>query len=311
MSKSTEILISLLTFNSGNFIENCLNSLAEQTDQNFKCFVFDNNSEDNIQEIVKRYPWVTFISTKENKGYTGGHNFAYHFFKKNYPNHKYMMVLNPDTILDRNLIKEFHKLFENNFTLYTCMSKKDKKDKRLWTNKNIHLPSFTFLGRYLKASEFKKGKIYSSFVMGSCFVIDLEKYKGKFLFKDYFMYHDEIELSLRLRLQGKKILATTKSYLIHEHKNQNNLSDKTVFLLEFNRLRLQSELFSDLFTLINLPFYIISRIAIFIIYRPMSQSKEFGRGIQEGLKYFQKNMGKPKAGLFQTLKFLFIDNYKY
>ena len=108
-----------------------------------------------------------------------------------------------------------NKLFKFKNTLYTCVIKKYPNDKKLWTTKNIHLPSFTFLDRYLKDKEFKKGKIYSSFVLGCCFVIDIERYKDKFLFKDYFMYHDEIELSLRLRIRGERIITTTKTYVTH------------------------------------------------------------------------------------------------
>ncbi len=306
-----EILISLLTFNSSTTIEECLHSLENQSNKNFKCFVFDNNSKDNIEELVKKFPDVKFVQIGQNNGYTGGHNFALHYFRKNYPNHRYMMILNPDTILSSNLIEEFQKLFRFNVSLYTCALKKTINDKNLWVNKNIHLPSFTFLGRSIKYSEFKKGFLPSLFVSGSCFVIDLKKFKEKYLFKDYFMYHDEIELSLRLKIRGKKILTSTKGFIIHSPKVQGELSDKAVYLLELNRLKIQSDLFSDIFTLINLPLYIFSRIVIFLIYRPMNQSKEYSKGITDGLLYFQKNINSKKTGLIKTIKFLFIENFKF
>ena len=266
MQKSNEILISLLTYNSAEVIEDCLKSLENQTNKNFKCFVFDNNSTDNIEEIVKKYSWIKFIKTGSNYGYTGGHNFAFKYFKKNLPRFKYMMVLNPDTVLKENLMEEFFKLFKHKVTLYTCMMKKSPTDRKMWTSKNIHLPSFTFTGRYLKNNEYRLGRIKTSFVLGSCFVIDLEKYKEKYLFKDYFMYHDEIELSLRLRLQGETILATTKSYVTHITKKIKDLNNQTVYLLELNRLKLQSDLFSDLYVFLNLPFYLVSRILIFVLF---------------------------------------------
>jgi len=309
MTKSKEILISLLTYNSANTIENCLNSLKNQTNQNFKCFIFDNKSSDNLHEIIKNYPEVNFVQIGKNEGYTGGHNFAINYFRKNYPNHKYMMILNPDTVLSKNLIQEFESLFKHEATLYTCVMKKSLRDKRLWTNSKIHLPSFTFLGRYIKNSEHQKGLIFTSFVMGSCFVVNLEKYLNKNLFKKYFMYHEEVELSLRLRLQGKKILSTTKGYILHIPKKQTELNQKTVYLLELNRLKLQSDLFSDFFTLLNLPFYLISRVIILVIFKPMSHAEEYSRGIRDGLKYLQKNTKSKKAGFFKTLKFLFFKNF--
>ena len=115
------VLISLLTYKSTDVIEKCLKSLENQSNQNFKCFVFDNNSQDNLAEIIKKYSWVTLIKIKENNGYTGGHNFAFNYFKENFPKSKYMMVLNPDIYLPKNLIQGFFNLFRVKETiLYTC-----------------------------------------------------------------------------------------------------------------------------------------------------------------------------------------------
>jgi glycosyltransferase involved in cell wall biosynthesis len=156
-STNNEILISLLTYNSSDFIKQCLDSLRVQSNQNFKCFVIDNNSNDNIAEVLKKYPEVTFIKREVNDGYTGGHNFALNFFRENFPSHQYMMVLNPDTILSPNLIEIFQSNFCKKSDFYTCPMKNTGSDIT-FDSGYIHLPSFTFLAK--KTQNKENGMIY-------------------------------------------------------------------------------------------------------------------------------------------------------
>jgi GT2 family glycosyltransferase len=307
------ILISLLTYKSTDVIEKCLKSLQNQSNQNFKCFVFDNNSQDNLEEIIKKYPWVTLINTKENNGYTGGHNFAFSYFKKNYPKYKYMMILNPDIYLPKNLIQGFFNLFKVKETiLYTCPILYDfNGKKRLRSSTNISLPSFTFFGKDLTKKEVKQKYIKTMFVSGSCFVVNLQKYKYNFLFKDYFMYHDEIELSLRVILDGNENLNTTIENHIHYPK-KHEVSEKVNYLLEVNRLKLQVDVFNHLFVLLNLPFYLVNRFLIILIFKPVKHYLICFKGLKDGLIYFYQNAFKLKVISFEkTVKFLFIENQKY
>jgi GT2 family glycosyltransferase len=317
MLKKPEILISILTYNSTYFIEDCLLSIKNQTSQNFKCFLFDNNSTDNIKEVVSKYKFVEFIQVGKNDGYTGGHNFAFNYFKQNYPKHQYILVLNPDVELETNLLEEYEKLFEKEDVELYSSPVKNPKDNSLHVFKNIHLPSFTFLGKQLKDSEIKKDYINIMFVLGSCFIVNLNKYKSNYLFKDYFMYHDEIELSLRVKLEGGKVLSVTKSSTIHNSRNIHKrtdkveLSDKVVYLLELNRLKLQSDLLSNLFVFLNLPLYIFSRFLITILYKPFKHYKYIFKGLLDGIIYFIKNSKKGKANFYDTLNLIFIENSKY
>lgn len=313
MEITNTILISILTYKSTDVIEKCLESLQNQSNKNFKCFIFDNNSGDNIEEILKKYDWVKLIKLKENSGYTGGHNFAFNYFKKNFPNHKYMMVLNPDIFLSKNLIHEFFSIFKiKEATLYTCPILEDLDGKnKLLILKNIHFPSFTFLGRNLTNIETQKNYLNTMFVLGSCFIVNLEKYSYDYLFRDYFMYHDEIELSVRTLLNGDEILCISHGNHKHFPKNE-QVSAKVNYLLELNRLKFQIDTFNHVVILLNLPIYLLSRVLIILIYKPIAHYPMCFKGMHDGIKYFLRNAFKLKVSSFsKTINFIFIENSRY
>jgi GT2 family glycosyltransferase len=310
MNYSNQILISLLTYNSKASILNCLKSLENQTNKNFKCFIFDNASTDGIENEIKKFKDIEFIQTGENLGYTGGHNFAFNFFRENYPNHQFMMILNPDTLLSQNLLEEYQNLFTEDKILYTCLVKNEYLGENNYVGNFIQLPSFTFIGKILPKSYLSKDFIYNPFVSGCCFIVNFQKIRGANLFKDYFMYHEEIELSIRNRMEGNLIPTVTKSFVVHSVKKDiSNLPYKIIYLLELNRLKLQSDLFHDFFILMNLPFYLLSRIGILLIFKPKYMYKPYLHGILDGLKYWIKNLGKNRKNFRKSVKFLFIDNY--
>ncbi|HHT78457.1 MAG TPA: glycosyltransferase family 2 protein [Actinobacteria bacterium] len=121
------ILIVVVTYNSENFIERCLFSIANQNFKNFTLFVIDNASTDKTVEIVKNYRNAEsrippsnfrFIKLKKNKGFAGAINFAVF---KSLPKRKnietefdYILLINPDMVLDDYSIQNLINIFRGN-----------------------------------------------------------------------------------------------------------------------------------------------------------------------------------------------------
>ncbi|OGF56229.1 MAG: hypothetical protein A2452_13535 [Candidatus Firestonebacteria bacterium RIFOXYC2_FULL_39_67] len=61
-----KISIITATFNSSKTIEDCLNSVSEQTHPDVEHIVIDGGSKDGTIEIVRKYPKVKWISEKDN-----------------------------------------------------------------------------------------------------------------------------------------------------------------------------------------------------------------------------------------------------
>jgi glycosyltransferase involved in cell wall biosynthesis len=66
------ISICIPTYNRPEYLKNCLNSLAKQTDKNFEVCVSDNHSKSNIRKIVKSFKKklnIKFNRNKKNLGF--------------------------------------------------------------------------------------------------------------------------------------------------------------------------------------------------------------------------------------------------
>ena len=56
--------VIIANFNSGKFIDQCIESLKSQTYENMEIIFFDDNSKDNSLEIIKNYKNIEVIENK-------------------------------------------------------------------------------------------------------------------------------------------------------------------------------------------------------------------------------------------------------
>ena len=103
-------LIIIITYNSGGFIESCLESIVSQSYKNWDLLVIDNNSSDDtikkIREFRNQAAWldgqgIKLTRLKKNIGFAGAVNRA--VFKiadaAGQGTYKYLILLNPDISL--------------------------------------------------------------------------------------------------------------------------------------------------------------------------------------------------------------------
>ena len=86
--------ILIVNFNSTTLLRDCLDSVAESTiAERLETIVVDNASTDfDVDELAKRYPWVTWLPQGTNTTYTGGNNIAF-----DHSSADLVLMLNPDT----------------------------------------------------------------------------------------------------------------------------------------------------------------------------------------------------------------------
>lgn len=86
--------IILCTYNSSDTIEQCINSILNQTYEKFNLFVFDDCSTDDTVEKIKAFKddRITIISSKKNIGTYAGKNFVL----KNYCKSRYVALHDSD-----------------------------------------------------------------------------------------------------------------------------------------------------------------------------------------------------------------------
>lgn len=100
----------IVTYNAMKWIEKCISSIKEEH-INLQIIVIDNNSTDNTVEFIKtRFPFVQIFPQKENLGFGGGNNLGYAVAKQNAAS--YVYLLNQDTISYPNTISKLIKISE-------------------------------------------------------------------------------------------------------------------------------------------------------------------------------------------------------
>lgn len=95
-SRSADVTISIVSFNSRDFLVDCLRSTyAEHGGLEVEVIVVDNASTDGSAELIRReFPDVTLIVNEENRGFAAAHNQATRLSSG-----RYLFLLNPDTVL--------------------------------------------------------------------------------------------------------------------------------------------------------------------------------------------------------------------
>ena len=94
-----ELSIIIVNYNVKHFLEQCLLSVEKAIEKiDAEIFVVDNNSVDGSVKLVKeKFPKVNLIENKENTGFSKANNQAINVSKG-----KYVLLLNPDTVVEED-----------------------------------------------------------------------------------------------------------------------------------------------------------------------------------------------------------------
>ncbi|MBN1881342.1 MAG: glycosyltransferase family 2 protein [Deltaproteobacteria bacterium] len=100
----------IVSYNSENHIESCINHISMVEDIVYEIIVVDNDSKDNTKQIVKdKFPEVKLIESHENRGFSWGVNIGVSHAK-----YDYVFILNPDSMVQTRQFKEsLHELSLN------------------------------------------------------------------------------------------------------------------------------------------------------------------------------------------------------
>ena len=207
------INILILNWNSSNDVNNLLHSLEKSIYKNFRIILIHNASEDElaIRSIYVEYKEkfkIDLIINEENYGYAGGNNRGYEFLiKNNYDGD--ILILNPDVIVRPNTINELisaktegvgavmiRTFDEGGNHIYDALSLSNFNQKLVKTNDAI---------------------CDTDYSAGSCFLLDRNVIDEIGLFDEYyFMYWEEVDLSIRMKQAGYKLVSTTLSCVIRK-----------------------------------------------------------------------------------------------
>lgn len=238
--------ISLLIWNGKRFLPFLFNSLINQSFRDFEVFIIDNGScDDSFEWIDKNKKFFNFsyklIKLRKNIGFSAGHNRAI-----SWSNSKYVMLLNQDTYLEKDYIKNIIDFLEKNFQFKSAQGKilmwdfenEDKIDDLIITPLKLkgitniidslgikiyksHLAEE--LGKGLVSEDFSKN--LEIFAPTGCIPIfrreSLENIKinNEYFDEDFFSYKEDVDLGYRMRILGMKSIMIPTSIAYHKRSH--------------------------------------------------------------------------------------------
>lgn len=203
--------VIIVTYNSGKYILDCLNSLKTQEGLKPEIIIVDNNSSDNTIEKIKQSKiTVNLVCQDKNLGFAKANNIGV-----NESQGQYIIFLNPDTELTQK---------DTLFRLKKSLSENPQfaiiGPQLILTDGNIqksvrNLPS---VARAFKEYILSIRNAYSSYlpkcksicevesIVGACIIINRKNFDklGKFNEK-YFLYFEDLELCRQAQKKGLKI----------------------------------------------------------------------------------------------------------
>lgn len=205
-----KVSINLLGWNHREIIGGAINSVLTQTYRDFELIYTDNASTDGSVDYVKKnFPQVKVVANQKNFGYAGGHNLFFSQAKSDY-----VMVLNPDVVLDRNFLQAVIPAFDNR-KVAAVTGKMLRPGSKILDGTGI-MVSRSRRARERGQNEEDRGRYDGKpdvfGVSGTAAIYRreaLEKVKtpragGGFEYfdEDFFAYFEDFDLSWRLRLAG-------------------------------------------------------------------------------------------------------------
>ena len=201
---SNELTVVIVTFKSELKLADCLKSIENKAE----IIVVENSDNKTFKNnLEKQYQNLKCILTGGNKGYAVANNIGLKNVKTSYA-----LVLNPDTILDKNAIDNFLITAKKNLNFWLIGPATDQMNNlKFETNKLAEVDN----------------------IKGFAIFLNLQMFKNDFFDENFFLYFEEMDLCKRVKKKGGKIYLDPTIKVRHTGASSvNNISN---IKLEKNR----------------------------------------------------------------------------
>lgn len=218
MSK-TKVLAIILHWNDYEDTIDCVESLFDSKWKNLEILIVDNNSiGDEAERLQKKFPTIKIIRNKKNLGFAGGNNIGIRNALKN--DSSFIFLLNNDAKVKKNCIPELIKKVNNPTTgiavpkIYNQGTKKIQSCGDYFNKK---------LGLSLHLKKNSKQAFEVNAASGAAMMIKLDVIEKVGLFDEkFFAYYEDLDLCLRMKNKGYKILAVPSAEAEHKLSSSTN-----------------------------------------------------------------------------------------
>jgi GT2 family glycosyltransferase len=229
--------VVIVTYHSEKHIGTCLASVFSQNIP-IRVVIVDNASKDKSLEIAERFPDILVLKNDTNEGFSKAVNRGVQRLLED--GVEYILLLNPDTHLEKNSLHHMMKTLENDSKrmivqpLLTLM--KEPKIMNTWGNeyKGFGIVS---LGGYRKPVPTQEDKMIQ-YASGACMLVRSEAFRKRGLLDErYFLYFEDTEFSERIRKGGDEIWLSSEAKVRHDYRKPLSLRKLGSYLKSWTRFR--------------------------------------------------------------------------
>lgn len=225
------ISIIIVTWNSYQFLSSLLQSLQNQTFQDFRVFIIDNGSTDeSLSYLRNNYPQIAILENRKNLGFCRAYNQGIKITKN-----EFVLCLNQDIILSENFLEKLMKVAEKDQRIGSLGGKllrfKNPEEELKDKNSSDIIDSTGILAfktrRFINQGEgeIDKGQynrqeevfgISGAAVLYRRSALEDVKIADEYFDEDFFAYKEDIDLAWRLRLAGWKVIYVPEAIAYHK-----------------------------------------------------------------------------------------------
>lgn len=268
-----EVSIIIVNYNTLALLNNCIKSIKENvTNITYEIIVVDNNSSDDINSLKNNRDFsslnLKLIKLPQNIGFGRANNEG-----SKIAGGKYLLFLNPDTIMINNAISLLVNYISSNIDVGACggnlydeklnptRSYRRRFFDNIWLLDTLLSANYIGKWRYGLSLYFNDSEspLSVSYIVGADLLVrkDLFLRIGGFN-PGFFMYYEEVELCHRIISEGYKVINIPYAKIQHlEGKSNSNIEFKSKQM--FNSAKLYFKLTQKKFP------YIISRVLYFLL----------------------------------------------
>lgn len=220
----SKLSVNLVTWNGAKYILDCLESLFNQTFEDFSLLIIDNGSTDETLELInEKYPHLKIVTHKENLGFAKAHNQAIHWTKS-----EYILVLNQDIVLGKRFLERLVNFLDNHPEAGAVTGKLLRWQDKQKTNyiDTVGLEIFknhrvVDMGSgEMDAGQFDEEKeiwgVSGAAPMYRRRALEQVAEAEQFFDEDFFSYKEDVDLAYRLRWRGWKSFRAPKARAYHD-----------------------------------------------------------------------------------------------
>ncbi|MBU3111019.1 glycosyltransferase family 2 protein [Clostridium lacusfryxellense] len=245
-----DLSIVIVSYNTVDLLRDCLTSVIKNTENiEYEIWVVDNQSKDKSAEMVENeFPKVRLIRNSINGGFSQANNLAIRQCKES----KYVLILNPDTIVPEGTLEQCVYFMEKNKEIGCLGCKVVKIDGTLDKACKRGFPSpwnsFCYLTKLDKLfpNNKKFGGYNATFIhedeesevdalVGAFMMLPKETIeKVGLLDETFFMYGEDIDWCYRVKQAGWKNYYYPKVSIVH-YKGESSKKQSTKMIGVFHK----------------------------------------------------------------------------